>query len=253
MSLFDARTLSWPRVKALAQGGAVALLPVGSTEAHGPHLPLSVDVVIAEEVCRRLAARLAPKDFVVFPAVAYSLTDFAKGFAGTVSLPPPAAEAALVGVLQGIAAHGFGTLAVVNHHLEPAHFSLVHRSAKIAQATVASRLVVADHRRPPFGPRLGDEFMHGGSHAGAYETSLMLAAAPQLVDEAARARLPELAVDLPGLIKAGAKSFEECGGPDAYFGDPAHASKQEGERLYEVLVDAAVAALSEPAPPGGNR
>ena len=44
MTLFDARQLSWPRCRALAQDGAVALLPVGSTEAHGPHLPLSVDV-----------------------------------------------------------------------------------------------------------------------------------------------------------------------------------------------------------------
>ncbi len=55
--------------------------------------------------------------------------------------------------------------------------------------------------------------MHGGSHAGAYETSLMLAAAPALVDEAARARLPELAVDLPALIKAGAKNFEDAAAP----------------------------------------
>jgi creatinine amidohydrolase len=252
MSLFDARYLPWTKVKALAQAGATALLPVGSTEAHGPHLPLSVDVVIAEEVCRRVAARDTTRDYVMFPAVAYSLTDFAKGFAGTVSLPAPAAEAALVGVLLGIASHGFKTVAVVNHHVEPAHFSLVHRATKIAAATVKSRLVVPDHRRPPFGPKLGDEFMHGGSHAGRYETSLMLAAAPQLVDESARSKLPELAVDLPARIKAGAQSFEEVGGPDAYLGDPARASKAEGDRLYDVLVDAAVAALSEPPPPGEN-
>ena len=53
-----ASELSRNRIDALAKGGAVALLPIGSTEAHGPHLPLSVDVVIAEEVCRRVRARL---------------------------------------------------------------------------------------------------------------------------------------------------------------------------------------------------
>ncbi len=252
MSLHDARYLTWPKVKSLAQAGAGALLPVGSTEAHGPHLPLSVDVVIAEEVCRRVARKLSERDWVMFPAVPYSLTDFAKGFAGTVSLPAPAAEAALVGVLQGIAGQGFGLVAVVNHHLEPAHFSLVHRAAKMAGATVKARIVVPDHRRPPFGPKLGDEFMFGGSHAGSYESSLMIAAAPQLVDEAARKALPELAVDLPAKIKAGAQSFEECGGPDAYFGNPARASKAEGERLFEVLVEATVAALSEPPPAAGG-
>ena len=51
----EARALSWPKVQALARGGAVALVPCGSTEAHGPHLPLSVDVVISETVCRRVA------------------------------------------------------------------------------------------------------------------------------------------------------------------------------------------------------
>ena len=128
MSLFDARQLSWPRTRALARAGAVALLPVGSTEAHGPHLPLSVDVVIAEEVCRRVAARLSV-DVVVFPPVAYALTDFAAPFAGTVTLNAEVARQMLEGILKGIVSSGFTTVAVVNHHLEPAHFRVVHEAA----------------------------------------------------------------------------------------------------------------------------
>ena len=77
-----AAQLPWPAVKRLADAGAVALLPVGSTEAHGPHLPLNVDVIIAEEVCRRTAQRLSPQPVVIFPPVAYGLTDFAAAFAG---------------------------------------------------------------------------------------------------------------------------------------------------------------------------
>lgn len=244
--LFDASTSSWPKVKALAQAGAVALVPVGSTEAHGPHLPLNVDVVIAQEVCRRVAARL-PVDAVVFPPIAYSLTDFAAPFSGTVSLPADTARAMLVGVLSGIAHGGFGTVAVVNHHLEPAHFRVVHEAAKAAAAATGARVLVPDHRRPPTGPLLGDEFMHGGSHAGRYETSLMLAAAPQLVDTAAMRALPALNVDLPGVIKAGAKDFLEAGGPDAYFGAPAEASAEEGERLFGIIVEATAAALTQDA------
>ena len=241
--LFDASTQSWPKVKALAEAGAVALLPVGSTEAHGPHLPLNVDVVIALEVCRRVAARLT-HDVVVFPAVTYSLTDFAAPFSGTVSLPADTARAMLVGVLAGIARGGFSTIAVVNHHLEPAHFRVVHEAAKAAAASTGRRVLVPDHRRAPTGPLLGDEFMRGGSHAGRYETSLMLAAAPHLVDQAAMRALPPLNVDLPGVIKAGAKDFLEAGGRDAYFGAPAEASVDEGERLFGILVDATTAALT---------
>lgn len=244
MALFDAKTLSWPRTRALAEAGAVALLPVGSTEAHGPHLPLSVDVVIAEEVCRRAAAQL-PRDVVVFPAVAYALTDFAAPFAGTVTLAAETAKAMLTGILGGLVGSGFGTVAVVNHHLEPAHFRVVHDAAKAVQATTTrARVLVPDHRRPPTGPALGHEFMHGGSHAGRYETSLMLAAAPGLVDVAAMKALPALEIDLPGAIKGGAKNFLECGGADAYFGAPADATAEEGERLFTVLADATAGAIA---------
>lgn len=235
MSLFDARSLSWPRVKALAEAGAVALLPIGSTEAHGPHLPLSVDVVIAEEVCRRVASRLKT-DTVVFPPVAYALTDFAAPFAGTVTLDADVARQLISGVLNGISSSGFKTIAVINHHLEPAHFRVVHEAAK---SITGARVVVADHRRPPTGPQLGHEFMHGGAHAGQYETSLMLAAAPHLVDEVERAKLPDLEVSLVDAIKSGAKDFMQAGGPDAYFGAPRRATAEEGNRLFELLADAA--------------
>jgi creatinine amidohydrolase len=245
-----ARSLAWPKVKALAERGAVALLPVGSTEAHGPHLPLSVDVVIAEEVARRVGARLQQRgvESVSFPAVAYGLTDFAASFAGTVSLTADATRTMLAGVMEGIARHGFKRLGVLNHHLEPAHFGVVHEAAKLARERSGAFIAVPDHRKKPHGPRLGEEFIHGGSHAGHYETSLMLAAAPELVDEAARLKLPELAVDLPARIKGGAKDFLECGGPDAYFGAPARATAQDGQRLLDILAEISEAAIMEDAP-----
>jgi creatinine amidohydrolase len=241
MTLFDARVLTWPRMRELAQAGTVALLPVGSTEAHGPHLPLSVDVVIAEEVCRRVAARLS-RDCVVFPAVAYALTDFAAPFAGTVTLNAEVARQMLEGILKGISGGGFATIAVVNHHLEPAHFRVVHEAAKALKGG-SSQVLVPDHRRAPTGPLLGHEFMHGGSHAGRYETSLMLAAAPSLVNVQAMKALPTLEIDLPGVIKSGAKNFMECGGPDAYFGAPSEATAEEGERLFTIITDATVASI----------
>ncbi|MFT3706145.1 MAG: creatininase family protein [Archangium sp.] len=241
--LHEARTLSWPRTKSLAASGAVALLPVGSTEAHGPHLPLSVDVVIAEEVCRRVSSRMR-RDTVMFPAVTYALTDFAAPFSGTVTLEAETARAMLTGIIRGIAQSGFSTVAVVNHHLEPAHFKVVHEAGKAMQAAFPNvRVLVADHRRPPTGPALGHEFMHGGSHAGNYETSLMLAAAPQLVDREILKTLPSLSVDLPAAIRGGAKDFLQCGGHDAYFGSPAEATVEEGERLFAILTEATLALI----------
>lgn len=245
-----AKQLSWMSVKELADAKAWALLPVGSTAAHGPHLPLSADVIIAEEVCRRTAEKLAQagQASVIFPPVAYGLTDFSASFAGTVSVDGEVAERYLAEVIVGIASHGFGRIGVLNHHLEPAHFRAVHHAARAASARTEVRVVVTDHRKKPVGPLLGEEFMHGGSHAGFYETSLLLAAAPQWVDETARGTLPELNVNLPARIKAGAKSFHECGGHLAYLGNPRAATREDGERLFEVLACAAAQTLLGAAP-----
>ncbi|MEN9799869.1 MAG: hypothetical protein RL653_3566 [Pseudomonadota bacterium] len=241
-----AADITWQTAERLARAGAVALLPVGSTEAHGPHLPLSVDVVIAEAVAERTARLLgaAGRTAVVFPAVSYGVTEFADAFAGTVHVPAPATQGYLEGVLTGLVRHGFRTVGVLNHHLEPAQFAVVHAAAKAVSESTGARVVVPDHRKKPHGPRLGEEFVSGGSHAGRYETSLMLAAAPHRVDLDAMAALPDLEVNLPAAIKAGGRNFHECGGPLAYFGSPRSASAEEGERLLGVLAELSAAALS---------
>lgn len=245
MSTLYAAQMSWPTLQTLAQAGAYALLPVGSTEAHGPHLPLNVDVLIAEEVCLRVAMRLQIKNqpAVIFPAVPYGLTEFAAAFSGTVSLSAPTGEALLTEILSGIAKHGFTRIGVFNHHLEPAHFALVHQAAANVRTATGVKVAVPDHRKKPTRPRLGTEFTHGGSHAGHYETSLMMATAPQWVDEEERIKLPELKVDLPARIKAGAKNFHECGGPLAYLGNPAAATAEEGNRLFDILAEVSEQAL----------
>ncbi len=240
-----ASTLPWTEVRELASAGAWALLPIGSTEAHGPHLPLNVDVLVAEEVCRRVAIRIGRRGqaALIFPAVCYGVTEFAADFCGTVSISAQAFLPFLTEAIAGIARTGFRRVGIINHHLEPAHFRVVHQAAQAAAAQTGAQMVVPDHRRPPIAPRLGEEFTHGGSHAGTYETSLMLACAPELVRENVRQGLPDLPIDLPAAIKAGAKRFSECGGNLAYFGSPASASPEEGNRLLEILADAAETAL----------
>src|SRR5262245_25649048 len=131
----NAAELPWPEVKQAAAYGALALLPVGSTEAHGPHLPLGTDVAIAQAVAARVAERLsaAGRRALIFPAVTYSLTDFARPFPGTVSVAAEAARAYLTEVFVSLAATPFRRVGVLNHHLEPAHFRLVHEAAKAAR------------------------------------------------------------------------------------------------------------------------
>lgn len=245
MALHAAAAMTFPEVAKLAPG-AVALLPVGSTEAHGPHLPLCTDVVIAEAVAARLAARLATRglEAVLFPALSYGLTEFARAFAGTVSIPAAEVTSTVREACLGIASAKFCAVVVLNHHLEPAHFRAVRAGAEQARGAAAP-VCCPDHRRKPWAAMLGEEFTHGGAHAGLYETSLVLAARPDLVREEIRAELRPVEVNLAGSIKQGATDFHSAGGPLAYFGHPGLATAAEGHRLLDVLADAALAALDE--------
>ena len=241
-----AAELTWEEARDAAAAGAVALVPVGSTEAHGPHLPLSTDVVIATEVAARAAVRLEARGrrALVFPAIAYGVTDFAAGFAGTVTVRAETLRALVVDLARSLAGQGFGPVVLVNHHLEPAHFDALHAAAEEA---APARVIVPDHRRKPWALALGEEFCRGGSHAGSYETSLVLAAAADQVREARR-DLPPIEVNLGKAIREGARTFREIGGDRAYFGDPAGASAEQGHALYEAHAAHVVALVLGEAP-----
>src|SRR5207253_2577995 len=128
MAVLDLAQLTWEEVRDLDRAKAVAILPVGAIEAHGPHLPLATDVVIAEAMAREGARRLAARGLaaVVLPALAYSTAAFAAAFAGTTSTRPETARALVLGVAradaqalrQGRAAYeeGGGPLADVGQH-----------------------------------------------------------------------------------------------------------------------------------------
>jgi creatinine amidohydrolase len=95
---------------------------------------------------------------------------------------------------------------------------------------------------------LTDEYKRGACHAGSYETSLVLAARPELVRDGARASLPPLPIDLAQAMKAGVRTFVEAGARDAYFGDPAAATRQEGDAIYGLLVTMIVTTIAETWP-----
>src|SRR5213083_1028667 len=79
MAVLDLAHLTWEEVRDLDRTKTVAIVPVGAVEAHGPHLPLATDVIIAEAMARAAAARLAARghEAVLLPAIAYTAAEFA--------------------------------------------------------------------------------------------------------------------------------------------------------------------------------
>jgi creatinine amidohydrolase len=233
---------TWTEVRDLlaARLDAIALVPVGATEAHGPHLPLATDVIIAEGAARRAAAALeaAGQAVALAPPVVYSVTEYAAGFAGSVSLPAEVASAHVRAVCLGLGRAGFRRVCLVNGHLEPAHV------AALREAIAGLDVALADPTERRFARTLTEEFKRGACHAGSYETSLVLAERPELV-RPARGELAPRPIDLAAAMRAGVRTFEEAGADQAYFGDPAAATAEEGEAIYARLVDMVLAVIRE--------
>lgn len=238
--------LTWIEARALAGPGSVALLPAGAVEAHGPHLPLATDVEIAQGMAEAAGVRLRAGGLrpLLLPPLVYTTARFARGFAGTLSVAPETVTALVVDLGRSLAAHGFALLAVANAHFEPAHLAaLAAAVARLEEEGIAA--VAPDLTRRRHAERLGEEFRSGACHAGRYEGSIVLARRPELVrGEVARA-LPPNPASLLTAIRDGRESFETAGGPQAYFGDPAAASAEEGEATLAVLGEILAEAVRE--------
>ncbi len=244
--------LTWPEAAGVLRPATVAILPIGCTEPHGPHLPLDTDVTIALAQARRAAEILQESGLhvLVLPALAYGVTNFTDGFAGRISIQPGTLWALLEDIVVGLEQHDVRQIVFANGHLEPAHVAVLRGVAldHTERGREKAQVLFVDVTRRKLAQQLGDAFMKG-DHAGRYETSVVLAADPAAVREDLRARLAPVEVDLVGAIGRGALHFRDIGLDHAYCGDPASASADEGhetiERLARQIADAAHAAWPE--------
>ncbi|OBG61430.1 MULTISPECIES: mycofactocin biosynthesis peptidyl-dipeptidase MftE [unclassified Mycobacterium] len=198
------------------------LIPLGSTEQHGPHLPLDTDTRIATAVARGARAGL-DREWLVAPAIAYGASGEHQSFAGTISIGTEALTTLLVE--YGRSAAGWARrLVFVNGH--------GGNTAALAAAVTGLR---AEGRDAAWCPCLSGG---GDAHAGHTETSLLLHISPGdvLTDRwlaGNPAPLPEL---LPSLRRGGVAAVSPVG----VLGDPTTATAAEGERILAEMVEGCV-------------
>ncbi len=206
----------------------VLVIPVGSLEQHGPHLPLDTDTRIAVELVHRASVRL-PDRIVVAPPVAYGASGEHAGFTGTLSIGTGVLTAVLVELARSADAHG--AVCFVNGHGGNAD----------AVRTAVATLRGEGRRVSAWSPSIPG----GDAHAGHTETSLLLAIAPEVVHmDAARPGRTEPVDELIDALRAGGVGAVS---PDGVLGDPTTATAVEGERLLGRLVDDLVAFLNPPS------
>ena len=193
----------------------ILAVPMGSTEQHGPHLPLSTDTDIAVALCERLAC--ARPNVVVAPALAYGSSGEHAGFAGTLSIGQAALETVVVELVRSADAFA-GVMLVCAHG---GNAEAVGRAVSILETE--GRRVVA------WLPRAYDD-----AHAGRSETSILLALdASRVRMDAARPGAIEPLSELMGALRAGGVRSVSANG---VLGDPTGASVEEGRALLDVLV-----------------
>jgi creatinine amidohydrolase len=215
--------LAWPAVGERAAAGGVLAVPLGSTEQHGPHLPLSTDTDIAVELCHRLAA--ARDDVLVAPAMPYGSSGEHTGFPGTLSIGQDAVELLVLELVRS-ATQSFARVVLVSAH--GGNSAPVGRAVTRLRAEGRDVLLFA-----PSG--------YGDAHAGRTETSLQLALRPELVgasrDAGETRPLHEL---MPLLQHGGVVSVA----PNGILGDPAGATASEGAALLAELAADLVAKVA---------
>jgi creatinine amidohydrolase len=217
----------------------IALWPVGAIEPHGPHAPLGTDTLISVGMCERAAARLP--DAVVLPPLPFGVTRYGAAFAGAIGISEQTLRAMVLDVAKSVAANGFRRLVIVNNHFEPEQVATLRAAADEAGA------LYLDLVRRRNAERLTDEFRSGAGHAGRYETSLVLADHPELVDEERMRALEPNPIDMAAAIRAGQRSFVAMGLDRAYAGAPAEAPAEEGKQTFDVLTDMLVELIREVA------
>lgn len=213
------------------------LLPLGSLEQHGPHLPLSTDSIVAEAVAAAVAARA--DDAVIAPCLAVGVSPHHLGYAGTASIPAPVVSGYVTAVVASLLQRGFRFAYVISGHAG----NMPAMDAGLAALPAPLRARAAAFTDWPAQRAAMHDWAQRtleldpaavGSHAGHFETSMLLHLAPELVDMDAA---------VPGFIgpieAASARMAAEgvrAVSPVGVIGDPTTATAEAGAEYLEVLI-----------------
>lgn len=212
----------WPELPQ----GALVLVPVGSTEQHGPHLPLLTDAAIAAEVTRQAAELIAAEraeaglgPVLVAPVLPYGASGEHQGFAGTISIGTDALVVVLIELARSLRLWADAVVFVNGH------------GGNVAALSRAVPQLLAEGHDAAWVPCAA---RYLDAHAGRSETSLMLHLAPERVAmaQAEPGNLRPIGELLGELVERGVLGVS----PNGVLGDPTRADPTEGERLCAAMV-----------------
>jgi creatinine amidohydrolase/Fe(II)-dependent formamide hydrolase-like protein len=229
--------LTWPEAKRRFSEVDIALLPVGSIEQHGPHLPLDTDAFDAAYLALRVAEACGDPKPLVLPLIPYGVSYHHEDFSGTISASPETLSGLVRDIGMSVARHGVTKLVIINGHggNSPAlHFAaqMINRDARIFTCVDTGETSDPDIDALAETPN--------DVHAGEIETSTSLAVRPELVrwDAASRfiPRFSSRYLDFSSKRSVGWYARTAELSPTGVLGDPSKASEEKGRRIWDIMV-----------------
>jgi len=250
------QTMTWEEVSAHLEGDDVIIVPIGSVEQHGRHLPLGTDSMVAISLAGDAALAAGA---LAAPPLWYGWSPHHMGYAGSVTLKPETIITLVSEVVESLVHHGFGRVILLNGH-RIANLAPLSIAATRLHDRTGAYVAVADPYE--IGTRIGQELRESGpgglGHADELETAHMLHIHPELTDMTkAVANMPDLGrfsyfhlqdptVDLDRVfLPATAEEFAARTAPTGVSGDALPATEEKGRRFHEAVVENLAALVGE--------
>jgi len=231
------RELTWPEAEKRLEEVDVALLPVGSIEQHGPHLPLDSDAFDAEYLAHKVAERCSDPKPLVLPLIAYGVSYHHEGFPGTISISPDTLSQLVYEIGMSSARQGITKLVIINGHggNSPAlNFAaqMINRDAHIFTCVDTGETSDPDVDALAETPN--------DVHAGEIETSTTLAVRPEQVRmEKACTFIPQFSshyLNFTSKRRVNWYAHTARISPEGVLGDPSKASRDKGKKIWHLMI-----------------
>ena len=238
--------LTWPEMNEAIGMRKLILLPTGSTEQHGRHLPLDTDVFLSEEVCLEVGRR-APDKILVLPPIAYGLNLHHIYFPGTVHIEPETFIAFCLNITMSVAYHGFEKILLVNGHGSNSPLNdLVARKTILQTESLCFACNYATFLWDKFSEIRESEI---AAHADEFETSLYL----HLAHERVQMDKAEESNDRIGIYVSSDSTSKYMRFDDYWVrwsqlgvhDDPKVAKIEKGRIIFEAVVEGLLDAIDE--------
>jgi creatinine amidohydrolase len=231
--------LNMPEAEKAAKEGKVVIIPCGSIEEHGTHLPLCTDSLQAEYVALEVARNAG---CLVAPPLRYGVCSSTRNFPGTITISFDSLRGIMTDILEDFVRNGFKRLMIITGHAGKSH---------VIALKLAAKTVVTNHQNEKDRPRIMvctdydfafdakmEDVDNRDSHAGTIETSRVMAIRSDLIKGKGTRNDP----DLP--------RFEVVPDPERYFpsgvmGDPTIASSEKGQKINEYVIEQIVKLVKE--------